>query len=58
MNSVIQAIVGILMLLGLGAGIGSFYRTVKTETVIKVHNGLHSSLEGYTQKLTGTKLKD
>ena len=57
MNSVIQAVVGILMLLGLGAGVGSFYRTMKTETVLKVHHGLHSSLEGYTRKLTGTKLK-
>ena len=55
MNSVIQAIVGILVLLGFGAGIGSFYRTVKIEALIKVHSGLHSSLEGYTQKLTGTK---
>lgn len=57
MNSVIEAIVGALALLTLGAALGPIYKAVKTETVIKVHQGLHNSLEPFTQKLTRQKLR-
>jgi len=57
MNSVIEGIIGTLTLLTLGAALGPIYKAVKTETVIKVHHGLHSSLEPFTQKLTHQKLK-
>ena len=56
MKSVIDAILGFLALFTLGFALESLYKVVKTETVIKVHRGL-PSLERYTQKLTGTKLK-
>ncbi len=44
------------MLLIAGCALESLYKIVKTETVAKVHQGL-PSLEGYTRRLTGTKLK-
>lgn len=56
MKSVIDAIVGILMLLGIGSVSLSLYNSVKKEALLKVHHGL-PSLEKYTQKLTRTKLK-
>lgn len=55
MKSVIETIVGILMLIMAGSAFSSLYKAVKTETIIKVHRGL-PSLEGYTRKLTHTKL--
>jgi hypothetical protein len=55
MKTVIDAIVGILMLLGIGSVSLSMYNNFKKETLTKVHQGL-PSLERYTQKLTGTKL--
>ena len=57
MNSVIDAIVGGLMLLGAGALTSSFYHSVKKEAVIQVNRGMHTHMTGFTQKLTGTKLK-
>ncbi len=56
MKTVIDAIVGILILLGIGTVGASLYKSVQKETLLKVHQGL-PSLERYTQKLTGTKLK-
>ena len=56
MKTVIDAIVGILILLGLGTVGASLYKNVQKEALLKVHKGL-PSLERYTQKLTGTKLK-
>lgn len=55
MNSVIDAIVGGLMLLGAGTLTSSFYHSVKKETVIQVNRGMHTHLAGFTQRLTGTK---
>ncbi len=55
MKSVIDAIVGIFMLLGLGTGIVVLHDAVKKEAMIKVHRGL-SPLERYTRKLTRVKL--
>ncbi len=57
MKAVIDSIVGILMLLGLGAGLHSAYSSIQKEALLRVHKGL-PSLEKYTQKLTGTKLKN
>lgn len=58
MESVINAIVGGLMLIGAGALTSSFYHSVKKETVIQVNRGMHTHLTDFTQKLTGIKLKD
>lgn len=55
MKTVIDAIVGFLMLLGIGSVSLSMYNNFKKETLLKVHQGL-PNLERYTQKLTGTKL--
>ena len=57
MDSVISAITAGLMLLGAGTLTSSFYHAVKKETVIQVHRGLHTHMEGFTRKLTGTRLK-
>jgi hypothetical protein len=57
MNSVINGIVAILMLLGAGTLTSSFYHAVKKEAVVQVNRGIHTHLTGFTQKLTGTKLK-
>jgi hypothetical protein len=56
MESVITAIVGVLMLLGAGTLTSSFYHSIKKETILRVHRGL-TPMTGFTQKLTGTKLK-
>ena len=55
MESTINAIFVILGFILAGSAFGPIYRAVKTETVIRVHRGL-PPLEGYTRKLTGTKL--
>ena len=58
MNSVINAIVGILLLVGVGTvGTAAFHNSVKKETVTKVFQKLHrhGELESFTRKLTGTK---
>ena len=54
MKSVIDAVFGVLMILAGSYALESIYKVVKTETVIKVHRGLHP-LEAYTRRLTGTK---
>lgn len=56
MKTVIDAIVGFLMLLGIGSVSLSLYKTVQKEALTKVHKGL-PSLERYTEKLTGAKFK-
>lgn len=56
MKSAIDAVVGFLMIITVGSGMTSLYRAIKNESLFKVHKGL-PSLESYTQKLTGKKLK-
>jgi hypothetical protein len=55
MNSAIQAIAGILMILAAGGSITRLYREVKLTTVRAVHRGL-LPLESYTRKLTGVSV--
>ena len=57
MKSTIDAIVGILLLLGVGVMGESFYHAVKKEAVTKVHGALGHRLEPFTRQLTGTRLK-
>jgi cytochrome c biogenesis factor len=52
MESTINAIFTVLGFVLVGSAMGPIYRAVKTETVLKVHQGLHSHLEGFTRKLT------
>lgn len=56
MKAIIDALVGILMILGIASTAGAFYKAVKTESILKVYQGL-SPLETYTRKLTGSRLK-
>ena len=54
MNAVIGAVMGVLLLLGIGTVSSSFYHYVKTEAVVKVHRGL-VPMGGITHQLTRTK---
>ena len=57
MNSVIESIIGLLMLVLTGSAIGQVYYAIKKETIHRVRRELPSHLESYTRKLTGTRLK-
>lgn len=52
MKAVIQAIIGILIIVVAGREFTQLYKVVKLETVHKVHKGL-SPLVPFTQRLTG-----
>lgn len=51
MESTINAIFVILGFVLAGSAIGPIYRAVKTETVLRVHQGLEP-LSGFTRRLT------
>lgn len=55
MKAIIDAVVGIAMLLTIGSGTVSAYRWVRTQALQKAHQGL-PRLEPFTRKLTGGKL--
>jgi len=56
MESTINAIFTVLGFVLAGSAIAPVYKAVKRETVIRVHHGL-PPIEGFTQKLTGMKLR-
>jgi hypothetical protein len=56
MESTINAIFTVLGFVLAGSAIAPVYKAVKRETVIRVHHGL-PPIEGFSQKLTGMKLK-
>lgn len=52
MESVINAIVAGLMLLGVGTLTTSFYHAVKKEAIVQVYRGMHTHMQDFTFKLT------
>jgi hypothetical protein len=52
MNSVIESIAGLLMLVLAGSAMGQVYHAIKKETVRQVSRELPSHLSGFTRKLT------
>jgi hypothetical protein len=57
MNSIIEPIIGLLMLVLTGSAIEKVYHAIKRETVHQISRELPSRLEGYTKKLTKPHLK-
>jgi hypothetical protein len=57
MKSTIDAVVGFLMILAVGASLPVLYRTIKYHTLLKVYDQLQhqDSLEGFSRKLTRRK---
>ena len=54
MKSVIDAVVGTLMFLGVGTGPSELYKAVKVETLLRVQKG-QAPLEPFTRRLTATR---